>query len=115
LTVSTERKNTASKSREPASAADIPFQENDIASTAYARVSGTGETKVPSLWFRDVANRSRWAQHQRWLMALKITCIYVSTSSYPNYLHRCFQPGLGSLYRGKLGLRFVETGSQCWI
>ena len=33
--------------------------------------------------------------------------ISVSTSSYPNSLHRCFQPGLGSLSRGKLGLRVV--------
>ena len=33
--------------------------------------------------------------------------ISVSTSSYPNSLHRCSQPGLGSLSRGKLGLRVV--------
>ena len=37
--------------------------------------------------------------------------ISVSTSSYPNSLHRCFQPGLGSLSRGKLGLRFVVSST----
>jgi hypothetical protein len=35
----------------------------------------------------------------------------VSTSSYPNSLHRCFQPGLGSLSRGKLGLRVVVSST----
>jgi hypothetical protein len=35
--------------------------------------------------------------------------ISVSTSSYPNSLHRRFQPGLGSLSRGKLGLRVVVS------
>ena len=35
----------------------------------------------------------------------------VSTSSYPNSLHRCFQPGLGNLFRGKLGLRVVVSST----
>ena len=35
--------------------------------------------------------------------------ISVSTSSYPNSLHRSFQPGLGSLSRGKLSLRVVVS------
>ena len=37
--------------------------------------------------------------------------ISVSTSSYPNSLHRCFQPGLGSLSRGKLGLMIVVSST----
>ena len=37
--------------------------------------------------------------------------ISVSTSSYPNSLHRCFQPGLGSLSRGKMGLRVVVSST----
>jgi hypothetical protein len=37
--------------------------------------------------------------------------VSVSTSSYPNSLHRCFQPGLGSLFRGKLGLRVVVSST----
>jgi hypothetical protein len=37
--------------------------------------------------------------------------ISVSTSSYPNSLQRCFQPGLRSLSRGKLGLRVVVSST----
>ena len=53
---------------------NIPSQERDMTSTVKARGSGTGDTKVSSLWFRLVAKRSTWGRSHRRTTESNTTC-----------------------------------------